>query len=84
VVLFHGTYGFQEVGQQRMGNDGPQVSLLAKDLPSYTFVRETWLDHGGLPDLPWLAESTRLISPITVSSITLSPITKPSSGEPRS
>ncbi|MEW5315162.1 MAG: hypothetical protein WDW38_006609 [Sanguina aurantia] len=41
VVLFHGTYGFQEVGQQRMGQDGPQVSLLAKDLPSYTYVRET-------------------------------------------
>ena len=60
VVLFHGTYGFQEVGQQRMGEDGPQVSLLAKDLPSYTYVRETWLDHGGLPDVPWLAESPRL------------------------
>jgi predicted GNAT superfamily acetyltransferase len=42
VVLFHGTYGFQEVGQQRMGAEGPQVSLLAKDLPSYTFVRETY------------------------------------------
>ncbi len=56
VVLFHGTYGFQEVGQQRMGSDGPQVSLLAKDLPSYAFVRETYLDHDGLPDVPWLAE----------------------------
>jgi uncharacterized protein len=54
VVLFHGTYGFQEVGQQRMGQDGPQVSLLAKDLPSYAFVRDTYLEHGGLPDLPWL------------------------------
>ncbi|RDS81209.1 GNAT family N-acetyltransferase [Dyella monticola] len=55
VVLFHGTYGFQEVGQQRMGERGPQVSLLAKDLPSYTYVRDTYLEHGGLPDLPWLA-----------------------------
>lgn len=55
VVLFHGTYGFQEVGQQRMGEHGPQVSLLAKDLPSYTFVRDTYLEHGSLPDLPWLA-----------------------------
>jgi predicted GNAT superfamily acetyltransferase len=54
VVLFHGTYGFQEVGQQRMGDRGPQVSLLAKDLPSYAFVRDTYLEHGGLPDLPWL------------------------------
>ncbi|MGC1550433.1 MAG: GNAT family N-acetyltransferase [Rhodanobacter sp.] len=56
VVLFHGTYGFQEVGQQRMQTDGPQVSLLAKDLPSYAYVRDTYLEHDGLPDLPWLAE----------------------------
>jgi predicted GNAT superfamily acetyltransferase len=59
VVLFHGTYGFQEVGQQRMGKDGPQVSLLARDLPSYAYVRDTWLEHGGLPDVPWLAERIR-------------------------
>ena len=63
VVLFHGTYGFQEVGQQRMGADGPQVSLLAKDLPSYAFVRETYLDHDGLPDVPWLAERQRPSTP---------------------
>src|SRR6185312_11168048 len=56
VVLFHGTYGFQEVDQQKMGPDGPQVSLLAKDLPSYAYVRDTWLEHGGLPDTAWLAE----------------------------
>lgn len=67
VVLFHGTYGFQEVGQQRMGHDGPQVSLLAKDLPSYSYVRETWLDHGGLPNVPWLAESSRLAAPARAS-----------------
>jgi hypothetical protein len=59
VVLFHGTYGFQEVGQQRMGQHGPQVSLLARDLPSYAYVRDTWLDHGGLPEVPWLAERER-------------------------
>lgn len=59
VLLFHGTYGFQEVGQQRMGSDGPQVSLLAKELPSYPYVRETYLERGGLPDVPWLAERAR-------------------------
>jgi predicted GNAT superfamily acetyltransferase len=59
VVLFHGTYGFQEVGQQRMGEDGPQVSLLAMALPSYAFVRDTYLDHGGLPAEDWLAERSR-------------------------
>ncbi|MEO7066575.1 MAG: GNAT family N-acetyltransferase [Rhodanobacter sp.] len=66
VVLFHGTYGFQEVGQQRMGTSGPQVSLLAKDLPSYAFVRDTWLNHGGLPAVPWLAERKRS-APTTVA-----------------
>ena len=65
VVLFHGTYGFQEVGQQRMGEDGPQVSLLAKDLPSYAFVRDTYLEHDGLPDVPWLAERHRPHHPDT-------------------
>jgi len=59
VLLFHGTYGFQEVGQQRMGEEGPQVSLLAKELPSYPYVRETYLERGGLPDVPWLAERPR-------------------------
>lgn len=66
VVLFHGTYGFQEVGQQRMGSDGPLVSLLAKDLPSYSYVRETWLENGGLPNEPWLAERERPTSPSSV------------------
>lgn len=56
IVLFHGTYGFQEVGQQRIGPDHRLVSLLAKELPSFNYVRETYLEHGGLPDEPWLAE----------------------------
>jgi len=55
IVLFHGTYGFQEVGQQRVPPQNLQVSLLAKELPSYAYVRETYLEHGGLPDQPWLA-----------------------------
>jgi predicted GNAT superfamily acetyltransferase len=63
VVLFHGTYGFQEVGQQRMGEHGPQVSLLARDLPSYAYVRDSWLEHGGLPQVPWLAERERPQAP---------------------
>ncbi|MCE5232093.1 MAG: GNAT family N-acetyltransferase [Mizugakiibacter sp.] len=58
-VLFHGTYGFQEVGQQPMPEIGRRVSLLAKDLPSFAFVRERYLAHDGLPDLPWLAGRKR-------------------------
>lgn len=60
-VLFHGTYGFQEVGQHVMIETGLRVSLLAKELPSYPWVRATYLDKpdGRLPDLPWLAPRKR-------------------------
>lgn len=55
-VLFHGTYGFQEVGQQVMPGVERRVSLLAKTLCSYAYVRDTYLHgpSGGLPDQPWL------------------------------
>lgn len=59
VVLFHGTYGFREVGQQVMDNTGRHVSLLAKDLCSYAYVHDQYLANDGLPDLPWLAERKR-------------------------
>lgn len=57
-LVFHGTYGFQEVGQRVMVKNGRRVSLLAKELCSYEFVRETYLDgpERRLPDVPWLAE----------------------------
>jgi len=57
-LLFHGTWGFQELGQQVMPGVGRRVSLLAKTLCSYPFVRETYLRGplGRLPELPWLAE----------------------------
>lgn len=61
-VLFHGTWGFQEVGQQTMPSNGRRVSLLAKTLCSYPFVRDTYLAGPGLPELPWLAERGRLNS----------------------
>ena len=52
-VLFHGTFGFHEAGQQVMPESGRRVSLLLKELCSYPFVRDAYPD--GLPDLPWLA-----------------------------
>lgn len=51
-VLFHGTFGFQEVGQQVMHETERRVSLLSKELCSYPWVRETYGD--ALPDEPWL------------------------------
>jgi uncharacterized protein len=63
-VLFHGTYGFQEVGQQMMGHVNRRVALLAKDLPSFPFVRDTYLrgPTAALPNQPWLAERERKIT----------------------
>ena len=60
-VLFHGTYGFQEVGQQMMPAVNRRVALLAKDLCSFAYVRDTYLrgPAGALPSQPWLAERTR-------------------------
>ncbi|MEO7013149.1 MAG: GNAT family N-acetyltransferase [Dokdonella sp.] len=63
-VLFHGTYGFNEVGQQLMPGVGRTVSLLAKSLCSHEFVRDTYLTAGTgeLPDLPWLAERNETLA----------------------
>lgn len=59
-VLFHGTYGFRELGQQVLAS-GQRVSLLCKELCSYPYVRDTYLADGrpGLPGLPWLSERER-------------------------
>ncbi len=59
VVLFHGTFGFHEVAQQRMAGNNRRVSLLAKELCSFQFVRDTYLEHGGLPRLAWLENAER-------------------------
>ncbi|HZP66619.1 MAG TPA: GNAT family N-acetyltransferase [Rudaea sp.] len=61
-VLFHGTYGFQEVGQQLMAGVNRRVALLAKELCSFAFVRENYLNNGTgtLPNQPWLAERERV------------------------
>lgn len=52
-LLFHGTFGFHEAGQQLMPESGRRVSLLLKDLCSYPFVRDHYTE--GLPQVPWLA-----------------------------
>ncbi|MEO7149776.1 MAG: GNAT family N-acetyltransferase [Rhodanobacteraceae bacterium] len=53
-VLFHGTRGFHEVGQQVMPECGRRVSLLAKPLECCAFVQEKY--PRGLPPLWWLAD----------------------------
>lgn len=52
VMLFHGTFGFQEVGQHVMPETGLRASMLMKPLCSYEWVRETYGQQ--LPDQPWI------------------------------
>ncbi len=52
--LFHGSFGFHEVGQHVMPGTGVRASMLTKDLCSYAWVREQYGD--ALPDAPWLLQ----------------------------
>ena len=56
-LLFHGSFGFREVGQNVMPSaEGPghdlRAAMLMKTLCSYPWVRDTYGD--ALPDEPWL------------------------------
>jgi hypothetical protein len=53
-LLFHGSFGFREVGQQVMPETGLRAAMLMKDLCSYAWVRDTYGDD--LPREPWLIE----------------------------
>ncbi|HNV85177.1 MAG TPA: GNAT family N-acetyltransferase [Arenimonas sp.] len=52
-LIFHGSFGFREVGQHVMAPGNIRACMLLKDLCSYPFVQTT---HGdALPGQPWLA-----------------------------
>jgi len=56
-LLFHGSFGFREVGQHVMPNRGAggqemRAAMLMKSMCSYPWVRETYGD--ALPEQPWL------------------------------
>ena len=51
-LLFHGSFGFREVGQHLMAGPGLRAAMLVKELCSYPYVRQTYDDR--LPDQPWL------------------------------
>ena len=55
-LLFHGSFGFREVGQNTMPNVNVRTSMLMKELCSYPWVRETYGDQ--LPDQPWARART--------------------------
>ena len=50
-LLFHGSFGFREVGQFVMPVHDVRTSMLMKPLCSYAWVRDTYGD--ALPDEPW-------------------------------
>ena len=52
-LLFHGSFGFREVGQHVMPGPNRRAAMLLKELCSYPWVRDTYGD--ALPDQPWLA-----------------------------
>ncbi|MBS3959198.1 MAG: GNAT family N-acetyltransferase [Xanthomonadaceae bacterium] len=56
-LLFHGAFGFREVGQQTMPGTKLRASMLMKDLCSHAWIAETY--GGRLPDEPWLAPRRR-------------------------
>ena len=51
-LLFHGSFGFREVGQNVMPEHGLRAAMLMKTLCSYPWVRDTYGD--ALPDEAWL------------------------------
>ncbi len=58
-LLFHGSFGFREVGQNVMPEEEEvRASMLMKELCSYPWVRDTYGD--ALPDVAWAR--TRLLA----------------------
>ncbi len=51
-LIFHGSFGFHEVGQNAQA-DGTRASMLMKPMCSHAWIQETYGD--ALPDVPWLA-----------------------------
>ena len=57
-LLFHGSFGFREVGQHVMDEHDVRASMLMKPLCSYAWIRETY--GAALPDQPWLQQPREL------------------------
>ncbi len=60
-LLFHGSFGFREVGQHVMPGHDMRAAMLMKTLCSYQWVRETYGD--ALPDEPWLLHPRKTLQP---------------------
>lgn len=59
-LLFHGSFGFHEVGQHLQA-DGTRACMLMKPLCSHAWIRDTYGD--ALPEVPWLTRPRTLRTP---------------------
>ncbi len=59
-LLFHGSFGFREVGQNVMPEHDLRAAMLMKSLCSYPWVRDTYGD--ALPDAPWLQRPRNIVA----------------------
>jgi len=53
VLLFHGSFGFREIGQRVLVRNGTRAAMLMKELCSHAWVDQTY--GKALPDVPWIA-----------------------------
>lgn len=58
-LLFHGTFGFREMGQNIQA-DGTRASMLVKPMCSHAWIRETYGEQ--LPDTAWIVRPRALQS----------------------
>jgi len=61
VLLFHGSFGFREVGQRVLVRNGTRAAMLMKELCSYAWVNDTYGHE--LPDVPWITRGRPLADP---------------------
>lgn len=60
-LLFHGSFGFHEVGQHQTPGTNLRAVMLYKELTNYAFVKETYGNH--LPQVAWLKGRQQLNHP---------------------
>ncbi|QOW19019.1 GNAT family N-acetyltransferase [Lysobacter ciconiae] len=66
VLLFHGSFGFREVGQHVMPGTGIRAAMLMKELCSYPWVNATY--GRDLPHVAWAAARQLPVQPLSARS----------------
>lgn len=59
-LLFHGSFGFREVGQNTMPDVDVRACMMLKELCSYAWVRDTY--GTALPDEPWIIRPRNMMA----------------------